>query len=367
MTWERELSPTLFTDLDVDALHTTYVRVVEPRITEMLTTTAEFYRRFKHMPESIRGRYYNSLVTRLSEPIDKAKHRMKDLAEEKIQGLIQSLVLSGTLCMDEQDWRRRSLPNFGSLRAHISELYEPVQLKYEAWMTKQETTFHTAVDEAKAHDAQQLDVILSSFASALAGFKFDAVERICKMKDFSNSDAMRTISCTTIQEELKAQRIATIAKVERNMKFAQIHLLVRMSLSGITVKTTVGALAPISPTDELVKPHYDTFVANLEKYEALYVALMEEKFRTGAVDMESYKKRLDSDFEGARKELNSLRAEYADLQTKHDAYRRAHPNADVDLPKVVPTARTVVLVASQTRCMPCWGLFGRSKNDTRVI
>ena len=181
----RGLPPSFFADLPVDALQTTYDRVVKPRLEAARNLLTDFERRFKSISKEIKDAYLQELAARLAAPIDLAKRQMTGLAETQINHLVAAASRDTTYpslhnLHSSFTYTPYSsyLTGFQELQAAIEPLYEPVRTKYENWMKAQKRTLATAIEECIAIELQNAADIQSYIQGAIRLFEQGCLERI---------------------------------------------------------------------------------------------------------------------------------------------------------------------------------------------
>jgi hypothetical protein len=201
-TWEKKsVSPTLFTDIDVDGTQASFEANVEPRKNQKKATLSAFTTRFKAVAKEIRDPYYRDLADRLAIPIHKAIEESKEKALALVKRQQQDATRDQTFPTFNNftnsfttlppTYLKRYFASLETYRAALQDKYVAVKEEGEGWIDRQMKVAEDCMAALIADETEQSAQIQGICSRCAETFQENFVETIgaCESLDLTKSNS----------------------------------------------------------------------------------------------------------------------------------------------------------------------------------
>jgi hypothetical protein len=168
--WIQTMIPdSVYSTMEVDGTQKCFDDVVEPRKNQKKSILTAFTKRFRDVEENIRGPFYRSINNKMEAPIQRAiedsKYKARNMYVDFLQGVqadsefhsVNSFSNSFTTIPDT--FWNGYLRRFYDLQERIQNLYEPIRLEIDQWISDILSTVNRTLERVKAEEKSQAGAV----------------------------------------------------------------------------------------------------------------------------------------------------------------------------------------------------------------
>lgn len=168
--WIETMIPdSVYAAMEVDGTQKCFDDVVEPRKNQKKSILTAFTKRFRDVEENIRGPFYRSINAKMEAPIQRAIEDSKYKARIMYAGTLQIAQadrdfhavnsFNNSFTTIPEDYWRGYLRQFYELQERIQNLYEPVRLEIDQWISDVLSTVNKTLEKIKAEEKNQAGAV----------------------------------------------------------------------------------------------------------------------------------------------------------------------------------------------------------------
>lgn len=270
--WIQAMIPdSVYQGMEVDGTQKCFDDIVEPRKNQKKSILTSFTKRFKDVEETIRGPFYRSIQSKMEAPIQRAIEDSKYKARTMYTDFLQSVQVdrdfhavnsynNSFTTIPEEYWHGY-LRQFYDLQDRIKNLYEPVRLEIEQWITEILLTVYDTVEKIKTEEKKQAGAVQTLLKGEVEEMEWYLLQKIPSAigKDTvieSNKEIMTSLYKPKIEEIVE-----TIAKIT-----PRYILSFRLENKKMIPKMIASSEKKYAVDYDLVKDFYSQFSDNLQMY-----------------------------------------------------------------------------------------------------
>ncbi len=270
--WIQTMIPdSVYQAMEVDGTQETFDKIVEPRKNQKKSILTSFTKRFKDVEETIRGPFYRSIQSKMEAPIQRAVEDSKYKARNMYAHVLHAVQAdhdfhavnsynNSFTTIPETYWQGYLRPIY-DFQEKIQNLYEPVRLEMEEWITSVLGVVYDTLEKIKAEEKKQAGAVQKLLKEEAENMETYLLQRT----EGSITKERLVKTNVEILKELFQERIYELH--ETILMLTPRHILrFRMEKTKMIASIAEGNVTSHVEEYDLIKDIYSDFVSHIDNY-----------------------------------------------------------------------------------------------------